>query len=222
MWAILTPIAVEWKAVCARMANLREAINEPLPTSTGTLGKAHVVCILSGKGQANTASALQHVMACWQPRWIMLVGIAGGFPERGIRKGDVVVGNFIYGYDFGKLVKGRYVRRPEYDYSPDRLLLAHAELIAADPHRLWSNDIPCSRPDTKSLDTSAAHLGYIASGDKLIDDPDHSFFKNVRSTVPSCTLSSLGYPHITAFSVVILLHYFPQRRRNRCMWHSGR
>src|SRR6266849_1462293 len=42
--------------------------------------------------------------------------------------------------------------------------------------------------------------------------------------VPSSHISGFGLPHmlLPLQLFVLLFHYFPQRRRNRCMWHSGR
>src|SRR5260221_14221959 len=93
--AVITPISVEWNSVCSRLSGAQESPGT-LPTKRGRIGEYDVVCVKSGKGQKNTAASLQLVMREWGPRWVLLVGIAGGFRQCGVKRGDVVVAKFVY------------------------------------------------------------------------------------------------------------------------------
>ena len=181
-FAILTPLPVEYAAVCAILQNRSDAPESTLPSTAGTIGVHRVVCVLTGKGESNTAAAVQFVSQTWKPRWILLVGIAGGLA--GLQTGDVIVSSYVYYLDFGKLIDGKYIRRPEYDFQPDRSLLAHAELIIETADGIWQDRIRVDRPDKKARVRTHAVVGYIGSGDKVIDDPDHPFFECVRATIP--------------------------------------
>lgn len=115
---------------------------------------------------------------------MLLVGIAGGFPDNHVKRGDVVVAKFVYSMEFGKLVKGRFVRRPDYDYSADRTLLEHALILVDGDVHDWKTRVDAERPDGISPEETKAHDGYVASGDKVMDDPDHKFFLAVKKTIP--------------------------------------
>jgi len=183
-FAILNPIASEFEEMCKVLSNLEEAYPMTLPAKFGNIGNHSVVCVLSGKGQAFNAAALQYVFRNWEPRWVLLAGLAGGFPGQGVRRGDVVVASCIFAMDFGKLVEGRYILRPENDSTPDHSLLSYANLIAGSEKQEWINQIKVVRPDGQPKSASKIHFGYVASGDKVIDDPNHEFFKAVQKSKP--------------------------------------
>lgn len=180
--AILTPLAVEYQAVRKVIEDPSEPRSQKLPTTIGKIGQHTVVCVLSGKGESNTAAALQHVFHEWGPRWVLLVGVAAGLAD--LQHGDVIIGTFVCGLDFGKLVSGRFVRRPEYDFSPDRSLLAFAELTSELDRDSWHKRILARRPDKRPARTSRVHAGYIGSGDKVVDDPKHPIFEAAVATIP--------------------------------------
>lgn len=180
--AVLTPLPVEYDAVCAHILSPFPPREQTLPATTGILGNHNAICVLSGKGEANTAAAFQYACHTWKPRWVFLVGIAGGL--LGLDRGDVIVASHVYYMDFGKLTNGKYIRRPEYDFSPDRSLLAHAELTAERTDYHWQNRIKVGRPDGTPTRDSRAWVGYVGSGNKVVDDPTHPFFTAVSRTIP--------------------------------------
>lgn len=182
--AVVSPLAEEWAAVCNRITKALPVDDSPLPAIEGWIGAHSVVSAACGKGEPNTAAAVQFVSTRWQPRWIFLVGIAGGFPDKGVHRGDLVVGSFVYHIDFGKLVQGQYVRRPENDFAPDRFLLATAEIALQDSSSDWRSKISLKRPDGRKIERTKSHVGYVVSGDKVVDDVGQSFFRAVRATIP--------------------------------------
>ena len=183
-WVLLVPTADEFIAVSACLNDMREPSDQTMPTKIGFVGRHTVACVMSGKGEPNTASALQYVISKIQPRWVVLVGIAGGFPDQGIHRGDVVIGSYIYHLDFGKVKAGKYIHRPEYDYAPDRSLLSHAEVLAAEVNQESRVLTSVYRPDSLASNVTRIHVGYIASSDKIVDDPDSRMFKAMRAAVP--------------------------------------
>ena len=113
------------------------------------------------------------------------MGIAGGFPKQKVHRGDVVVANVIHSFDYGKLIDSTFVRRPELDIVCDRGLLAYAEITASGKKHDWRDYIEEKRPDRKGVKTSVAHVDcYVASSDKVVDDPDHPFYAAVQSAFP--------------------------------------
>ncbi len=180
-WAILTPIADEWIAMCSKLADA-QSVSSVLPAKTGRIGSHSVVCLFAGKGEAKPTSAVHHAVQNWSVRWVILVGIAGGFPEK-VKLGDVVVANFVYNFDYGKLKDGKFIRRPEYDYACDVSLLGYAEVVARQEGSPWTNRIAAHRPDGRAKAHSRCTLGYFASSDKVVDDPGHPFYKSIRDSV---------------------------------------
>ena len=182
--SVISPTPIEHQEMCKIIDNAHAARDQTLPAQLGSIGNFKVICVQGGKGEKYTASSTTFVSNQWKPRWIILAGIAGGFPSQGLERGDVVVANYVYDMDFGKLENGKYLLRPEYDYKPDWQLLEHAKKIAESSNATWSDEISATRPDGLPTTTSKAKVGYVASSDKVIDDPNHEFFKAVETTRP--------------------------------------
>jgi nucleoside phosphorylase len=182
--AILAPTAWEWNEMLEHLSD-RVSVDGPLPMEQGSIGSFSVLCCSSGKGQEKTASALTLIIERATPKWLFLVGIAGGFPAQKVHRGDVVVAHVIHSFDYGKLVAGTFKRRPEDDFICDRSLLSWAEVVAADRQGHWRSHLQAKRPDGEDREASVAHVDcYIASSNKLVDDPDHVFFSAVAATFP--------------------------------------
>lgn len=184
--AVICPIAEEWDAIRRRITSIQEPADPTdtaLPSFFGNLGGYSTIGVLCGKGQGNSATAIQHVCTKWRPKWVFLVGIAGGISEAGVRRGDVVVANFVYAIDFGKTQNGKYIRRPEYDFKPDRSLLAYADLLCNLSEHPWQNNITLARPDGASSSESKGHIGYVASSDKVVDDLGQEMYRIATDTI---------------------------------------
>jgi nucleoside phosphorylase len=180
---IITPTGVEWRGVLDQISNPILVDDVPLPMKAGTIGKHSVLCCASGKGQEETASAATLILERAKPSWVFLVGIAGGFPKQGIARGDVIVAHVIHSFDYGKLVEGTFKRRPENDINCDRRLLSWAEITAEE--KGWRQSISESRPDQSDPARFKVHVDcYVASSNKVVDDPDHAFYATVAATFP--------------------------------------
>jgi len=183
-FGILCPIPEEWEAACRRLNSPTIPPNQSLPTRFGDIAGLRVVCVNSGKGEGATAACLQLMLDIWRPRWVLLVGIAGGFPSQDVHKGDLVIARYIYNFEFGKLTAGKFLRRPDYDFGPDRRLFAYAETIMKAEGEAWKQLITAERPDKQNPIITRAHDGYVASSSKVVDDPDHEFYAAVKATIP--------------------------------------
>jgi nucleoside phosphorylase len=132
-------------------------------------------------GRAGESSGLLAVMDAIQTfatDYVLLVGIAGGLG--GLRKGDVVVSDYIYGYEYGKVDDG-YHPRPDWTFSAD-LGLANAARALSTRKPTWSDGIALMPPEGKAR--PEVRIGPIASGNKVIDDISDPSFKPVLEHWP--------------------------------------
>jgi nucleoside phosphorylase len=113
------------------------------------------------------------------------VGIAGGFPDQGVSRGDVIVAHTIHSFDYGKLVDGTFIRRPQQDINCDRQLLAYAGVAASEGLAECYQSVSETHPEQKSSSDFKIHVDcYVASSNKVVDDPDHAFYATVAGAFP--------------------------------------
>jgi nucleoside phosphorylase len=183
--AIIAPTGIEWLGMLDQISGATDIDNVPLPMKSGMIGKHSVLCCASGKGQEETASAATLILERAKPSWVFLVGIAGGFPAQGVSRGDVIVAHVIHSFDYGKLVDGTFKRRPDNDINCNRTLLSWAEIAAGAKNEDWRRSIPEARPDGGNPSAFKVHVDcYVASSNKVVDDPDHAFYASVASAFP--------------------------------------
>jgi nucleoside phosphorylase len=114
-----------------------------------------VVCACSSEmGQQPALNVTRDLIAAWKPRHVFLVGIAGGFPDRGTSYGDVVVPLRVHYYEPGKLIpnsvgpdgaqRGRTTRWRTFTTSA-RLSSAVEALAVEDAD--WLRRVSVPRPD---------------------------------------------------------------------------
>ncbi len=181
-FAILTPIPEEYAVVVSRLDTPQKPSYQKSPTTSGTIGRFRVVCVLSGKGEAQSGTVLGEVISEFSPRWVLLVGVAGGFPQKGFHKGDVIVARHVYGVT-GKITDKGLVRKPDLDFGADLFLLSHAELFAAN-NKDWQSRVRVPRPDAKPSSNLKADSGYLVSSDFVLENPDAPFLKELLTLVP--------------------------------------
>src|SRR5215217_4117763 len=89
--AVITPLPIEWHAVRAHLTD-EEHVASTFPTVVGRIGHYRVVLRMPpDTGEASAADTTRQVVTEWNPAWVALVGVAGGFTEQGVRLGDVVI-----------------------------------------------------------------------------------------------------------------------------------
>lgn len=185
-FAIITPLAEEWLAVRAHLQDVVD-MKEDNPTVTGRIGEYSVVLRMPYQvGGYSAATLSAETVLTWKPRWMVLAGIAGGFPSAGVSAGDVVVASRIYPYEYGKVKDGAFERRDVFDVAPDPAWLARTRLAIADDKARpnWTSLIRITRPDGARKNQSRLHCGPVASGEKVIDDADYEFFVQARAKLP--------------------------------------
>jgi nucleoside phosphorylase len=116
---------------------------------------------LLGMGRVQATMATSDAIRRWRPRYILLVGIAGGVEAKGVRLGDVLVSEQIVDYELQKLTAdGAQVRWQVHRADP-RMLNAVLNFTALE----WIKYVSTGRPDPNK---PKRHIGPIASGDKVI------------------------------------------------------
>jgi nucleoside phosphorylase len=155
--------------------------------------KYTVVVAMAGTAGTNVAqSAVHATVEVFHPRYVLVVGIAGGLvseKERNgpvdswpMRKGDVVVSSVIYGYEYGKVDEGGFIPRHDLTYQVDSPILRAADILPIIDSK-WSDSLQVERP-ASTVHAPRVHTAPVASGDKVVDDPSADFFKAVWDSWP--------------------------------------
>jgi serine/threonine protein kinase/nucleoside phosphorylase len=185
---VLTVLPEEYAAVLACLrepALLRGRATTPNTCAwrLGTIAASHYPApfrIAVGMGTPTTtfgALAASQGIALFDPRYIAFVGVAGGFDRDDQRHGDVAVSSVVTAYEYGKVDTGGFTVRGNFTYRCNEALVRAADATTATRTRWWDDADNPERPPR-------ARTGMIASGDKVIDDPDETFFAAVQKAWP--------------------------------------
>jgi nucleoside phosphorylase len=136
--------------------------NLPVIFADGSTGAYRIVIMpLLGMGRVQATIATSDAIHRWQPRYVMLVGIAGGVAAKGVKLGDILVADQIVDYELQKLTsKGAQIRWRVHPADP-RLLGA----IRNFSDESWQ---ALMRVERLGRGAPKRHVGPIASGDKVI------------------------------------------------------
>ncbi|HTN84558.1 MAG TPA: TIR domain-containing protein, partial [Sorangium sp.] len=129
----------------------------------------------------NTSGSLgtSKTIARWMPRYVLLVGIAGGLPREHLGLGDVVVSKQIVSYEYGKVERNAFNPRPDFVYQLDGPLLRNALSLG---EANWRNKLG-HRPGTDGGESKVL-VGMVGAGEKVIDDRSADFFAAVEREFP--------------------------------------
>lgn len=172
-FAIVTALQVERDAVRDRIEDY-EVINEPADPYTYYRGKVSipgsdasyrvVVVQLLDPGNVEAGIAATRVVQRWNPRNVLMVGIAGGVGKAGVRLGDVVVARNVYYYEPAKdTPEGEQPRADE--YFSDMLLWGRARSYEAAE---WRDEVEVDPPTDHAGFIPQVHFGTIASGERVV------------------------------------------------------
>jgi nucleoside phosphorylase len=118
-----------------------------------------VIVPIEGIGRIDSALATATVLRTWQPRFIVLVGVAGGVEANGVDIGDIVVSTEIVDYAIHKVTPSGVDLRPRrYTISQDLISLAKG-LVKDSQYSYSFNGQQAS---------GRVHFGPIASGDQVV------------------------------------------------------
>lgn len=137
------------------------AANVPVTMPQGTKGAYNVVVMsYLGMGRVQATLATATAITRWRPRCVLLVGIAGGFREKGVKLGDLLIAKQIIDYELQKLTEGGddirwqlFNTDPQLCHSADNFEKSRYEHL-----------LPTDRPDAGAPEVI---FGDIASGDKV-------------------------------------------------------
>lgn len=134
----------------------------PVQFSGHSNGSYHVVLTtMSSMGRVNAAAVASDAIYRWRPRYVLMVGIAGGISEANVKLGDIIISNQIVDFEQQKLTDFG----PEIRWEVHRVDPALLAAVSDFPYSLWGKEIMVSRPGPGDPNT---HIGPIASGDKVI------------------------------------------------------
>ncbi len=118
-------------------------------------------------GNQDIAIEVTNALHCWDPSYIVVMGIAAGFAEKNIKLGDILISNDIIYYSKGKQHAWGYEPRPTYWKSSDTLtkFLKEAERYE------WSSD-PKVHCDCLDNYHPSVFVGTILSGEVVMDSSE--------------------------------------------------
>jgi len=210
--AIITVLPEEFNAVKRRLINIRHdegssshpnifawELGELPCDSTGQTYKI-VIAQIGKAGNINGALATFETIMRWNPRYVFLVGIAGSLNSSELENGDIIISEVVWGYEYGKIKKS-FVPRHNITYPCDISLLNGA-LSFASKYKLI-DEIKLNKPENPAKAPKILS-GPIASGDKVVDNPNQKFFAAVLAAWPK--LLAVEMESAGAASAIAIAH----------------
>ena len=175
-FAIVVALSEELKALKHHFPELQRVfLNGPqsrtyykaiIPTKHGGAYRV-IVTLLHSMGNIEASHATSDLIRDWNPRYVLVNGIAGGLCHNEQRLGDIVVSDSIVYYEPGKVGKNGVVQRNK-QFLSDRTLI---DGILNFFDTAWYATLPAKPVQVQPDDTfPKIHVGPIASGEKVIAD----------------------------------------------------
>jgi nucleoside phosphorylase len=183
--AIITILEEEYKAVLHLLKRVRQVVGSSdldnqhawvvgeVDTPTNLVPYTVALAMSPGAGTNAAVIATKNTILAFDPRCILVVGVAGGLGS--IKLGDVVVADRICAYEYGKVDHG-FQPRPDLDSPTDAAITSAARTLAA-RYPGWYAELT-QLQGVRDLSPDII-VGNVASGDKVVDDTTDSFFANV-------------------------------------------
>ena len=203
--AILCPIPAEYNAIRAHLEHPREEQQEGQYYTVGAFRGGHqqyrIVLRETGSRNNEVALAAERAIRQYQPKIIILAGIAGGVKD--VVVGDVVVGTQAYGYEAGKSTDAGFSSRPNVlPYSRELIELAKV----VERSGAWRQRLP-----THTSPLPKVYFGPIASGDQVVASTRSEAYRTIKAhynDTLALEMESIGfaravaaYPHISALNI---------------------
>lgn len=135
----------------------------PFGSPNGIHGNYNIITLcLLGMGHLEALNATKDAINRWRPRYVFLVGIAGGIKRNGVSVGDVLISDQVIDYELQSVKK----KAESYRFSVHR---AEPQLVGAAQNFLgddWLQLISIPRPYPG---VPKRHVGPIATGNKVIE-----------------------------------------------------
>jgi nucleoside phosphorylase/ankyrin repeat protein len=175
-FVIVTPLAEEREAVLDQLPGHKRlpasqedirvyySAEVPVTIADAEAGRYSVVVVpLANMGLTEAANATGDAVRRWRPRYVLLVGIAGGIEKAGVAVGDILVADQIADYELQKFKDGAGSIRWQVFRVDQRLLIAAQNFPASD----WAHAVEPLRP---APGQPKVHLGPICTGNKVVAD----------------------------------------------------
>lgn len=160
--AVLTPLSIEYDAVCAFLTKKEEVQHQGSYYTKGQYqGQHHCFeLIVRETGSRNSVVAIEteRIISGFQPTFVFLNGIAGGVKDAEL--GDIVVGTHAYGYGAGKATTEGFSSRPFVQPQQSALLEMARVIARSDKWKVQSKNEIEPRPKV--------HFGPIASDNQVV------------------------------------------------------
>ncbi|WP_281774734.1 hypothetical protein [Methanobacterium formicicum] len=123
--------------------------------------ESYNIAVTRSSHPGNTPSAIvtKDLINDLNPKYIILIGIAAGYGDDGLKLGDVVVSDAIFDYDYTKEFDDKSLIRPR-TYNSDHYLMECVKNFE------WDCEIEVDCPDGSS--SPNVIVGHIATGNKVI------------------------------------------------------
>jgi nucleoside phosphorylase len=188
--AVITVLAEEYESVLRHLNERRSApgtaehpnrYSWELGQISSPAGQRTYRVVLGLAGRQGTSGGLlvvRDTIEAFDPRYVLLVGIAGGLGA--VEKGDVVVSDQIYGYEYGK-IDGGFRPRPNWVYTTDTAVTTAATTMHVRHPRWYAGLVR----DTGLVPSPPRiHVAPVASGNKVVDDVSDPSFRAVLQFWP--------------------------------------
>ena len=166
----VTALPVEFNAVTKYLDNkkLLKATETIYEIGEYTIGKNTVKIAVVQTGEGNSASGIHTAIAInkFKSELVFMIGIGGGVKDVNI--GDVVVGQYVHYYEFGKDDAEQFKVRPR-GFTPSQSILACAEAVDRDENKDWLRLLPdgSAGKDYSILSEPKTYVKPIAAGEKI-------------------------------------------------------
>ncbi|ONI85936.1 hypothetical protein ALI144C_12595 [Actinosynnema sp. ALI-1.44] len=124
---VLTALEVEFTAVANHLTGARwQEHHSGTRFYVGDYHDWSIALIEIGRGNEEAAHSTERALEYFRPSIAMFVGVAGGVKD--VARGDVVFGNEVHGYDYGKETGGVFLPRGQVAVSSFKLVAAARQL----------------------------------------------------------------------------------------------
>ncbi|MEM1558390.1 MAG: pentapeptide repeat-containing protein, partial [Thermoproteota archaeon] len=175
-FVIITAIQQEYDAVKKIFQLQDEKSLQNILYCYGELNGYPIICMrCTDRGNISSNYLTTRIIQQLKPRYLILVGIAGGVIGRdNVQIGDIVFSSSVEYYQYVKRTEKGERRRVLQIAQPSPLLRKYAALV-----KNWWNRIKSTRPDGKEWNVSKAIEGLILSGETIWDDPESEDLKRL-------------------------------------------
>lgn len=144
------------------------------------------IAVIRSSHPGNTPAAIvtRDLIRDLNPKYIILIGIAAGYDDDGLKLGDVVVSDSIFDYDYTKEFDDKSLIRPR-NFNSDHYLVECIKSFN------WEGEIEIDCPD----DSPAPNvmIGHIATGNKVIASTDYKKkIKGIHDKILAIEMESGG------------------------------